>query len=161
MSNAVSFKEQVRELRLAYDIPTPVRPRAPIERAELIAKLIIEEANELRDAIEARDLVGILDALADLDVVVMQAWFDCGMLPLQDAAALEVHRSNMSKLDENGRPIINDGVIDPTRPVGKILKGPNYRPPDLGPLLSAYFGTPLCRASQDAEAATEAPHDAG
>ena len=47
----------------------------------------------------------------------------------------EVHRSNMSKLDENGKPIINDGILDPTKPIGKILKGKNYFEPRLKEIL--------------------------
>lgn len=43
----------------------------------------------------------------------------------------EVHRSNMSKLDESGRPIINDGVLDPNKPIGKVLKSKSYFPPNL------------------------------
>lgn len=47
----------------------------------------------------------------------------------------EVHASNMSKLDENGKPIINDGVIDPTKPKNKILKGKNFFEPKLKEIL--------------------------
>lgn len=47
----------------------------------------------------------------------------------------EVHRSNMSKLDENGKPIINDGILDPSKPIGKILKGKNYFEPQLKEIL--------------------------
>lgn len=43
----------------------------------------------------------------------------------------EVHRSNMSKLDKNGKPVINDGIINPNLPVGKILKSEGYSKPDL------------------------------
>lgn len=47
----------------------------------------------------------------------------------------EVHESNMSKLDENGKPIINDGILDPNKPIGKILKGKNYFEPRLKEIL--------------------------
>lgn len=47
----------------------------------------------------------------------------------------EVHRSNMSKLDENGKPIINDGILDPSKPIGKILKGKDYFEPRLKEIL--------------------------
>ena len=47
----------------------------------------------------------------------------------------EVHASNMSKLDENGKPIINDGLIDPTKPKNKILKGKNFFEPKLKEIL--------------------------
>lgn len=50
----------------------------------------------------------------------------------------EVHASNLSKLDENGKPIINDGVIDPRKPVGKVLKGKNYFEPKLEEILKRY-----------------------
>lgn len=46
----------------------------------------------------------------------------------------EVQNSNMSKL-EDGKPIINDGIIDPTKPVGKILKGKNFFEPNLEKIL--------------------------
>lgn len=47
----------------------------------------------------------------------------------------EVHSSNLSKLDENGKPIINDGILDPSKPIGKILKGKNYFEPRLKEIL--------------------------
>ena len=47
----------------------------------------------------------------------------------------EVNLSNMSKLDENGKPIINDGILDPSKPIGKILKGNNYFEPRLKEIL--------------------------
>jgi predicted HAD superfamily Cof-like phosphohydrolase len=46
-----------------------------------------------------------------------------------------VHESNMSKLDDNGKPIINDGILDPSKPIGKILKGKNYFEPRLKEIL--------------------------
>ena len=47
----------------------------------------------------------------------------------------EVHLSNMSKLNDNGKPIINDGILDPSKPIGKILKGKNYFEPRLKEIL--------------------------
>lgn len=47
----------------------------------------------------------------------------------------EVHSSNMSKLDSSGKPIINDGVMRPDLPVGKILKPDTYRKPDIEAIL--------------------------
>lgn len=47
----------------------------------------------------------------------------------------EVHSSNLSKLDNNGKPIINDGILDPNKPIGKILKGKNYFEPRLKEIL--------------------------
>ena len=44
-----------------------------------------------------------------------------------DGALDLVHKSNMSKLDEDGKPIYRED--------GKVLKGPNYKPPDLSDLV--------------------------
>lgn len=50
----------------------------------------------------------------------------------------EVHASNMSKLDENGKPIINDGILDPNKPVNKILKSDLFFEPKLKEILERY-----------------------
>lgn len=47
----------------------------------------------------------------------------------------EVHLSNLSKLDENGKPIINDGILDPSKPIGKILKSKLFFEPRLKEIL--------------------------
>ena len=49
----------------------------------------------------------------------------------------EVHLSNLSKLDDNGKPIINDGILDTRKPIGKILKSKNYFEPNLKDILYA------------------------
>jgi len=88
---------------------------------DLRIELIEEELRELVVGVENKDLVEIADALTDLLYVVYGAGHSFG-LDL-DACFAEVHRSNLSKLGEDGRPI--------KREDGKILKGPNYSPPDL------------------------------
>lgn len=95
--------------------------------AELRYELIREELEEMREALDGRDLVGVADALSDLLYVVYGAGHAFG-LDL-DATFNEVHRSNMSKLGADGRPIYRDD--------GKVLKGPDYSPPDLKKVL--YF----------------------
>ena len=89
--------------------------------AELRYELIREELEEMREAMDKKDLVGIADALTDLLYVVYGAGHSFG-LDL-DACFNEVHRSNMSKLGADGRPIYRED--------GKVLKGENYSPPDL------------------------------
>lgn len=86
-------------------------------------QLIQEELAELADAMTRQDIVGCLDALADLDYVVTGTYLTLGLGAHRMAALEEVHSSNMSKLDENGRPIISAS--------GRVVKGPNYRRPDL------------------------------
>ena len=88
--------------------------------------LILEEADELFQAIDARDYVETADALGDLAYVTYGAALSLG-IPLYRVVS-EIHRSNMTKLGPDGKPIY--------RADGKILKGPNFEPPQLRPLLN-------------------------
>ena len=93
--------------------------------AALRVELIDEELKELCEATSKQDMVGIADALTDLLYVVYGAGHSYGV-DLDECFA-EVHRSNMSKLDDNGNPIYRED--------GKVLKGRNYTPPDLATVI--------------------------
>ena len=93
--------------------------------SELRYELIREELEEMREALDDKDLIGVADALTDLLYVVYGAGHSFG-LDL-DATFNEVHRSNMSKLGSDGKPIYRDD--------GKVLKGPDYSEPDLQKVL--------------------------
>lgn len=97
-------------------------------RSQLRMKLIFEEFKELCEAIEKGDYVAILDALTDLQVVLDGTYLEFGLGEVKDAAFVEVHRSNMSKLDTDGKPIYRED--------GKILKGPNFSEPDLQTIIN-------------------------
>jgi len=83
--------------------------------------LIKEELNELTDAMKKKDLLEVADALTDILYVTYGAGHSFGID--LDKCFDEVQNSNMSKLDNNGKPIYNDA--------GKVMKGPNYFKPDL------------------------------
>ena len=83
--------------------------------------LIKEEFDELKDAIDKKDLLEVADALTDILYVTYGAGHAFGID--LDKCFDEVQNSNMSKLDENGKPIYNES--------GKVMKGPNYFKPDL------------------------------
>ena len=83
--------------------------------------LIDEECRELKDAVEAKDIVEVVDALTDLLYVVYGAGHAFGIN--LDLAFNNVHASNMSKMGEDGKPIYRED--------GKVLKGPNYFPPKI------------------------------
>ena len=83
--------------------------------------LIQEELDELKVGIVNEDLVEVADALTDLLYVVYGAGAAFGLK--LDKCFEEVHNSNMSKLGVDGKPIHRDD--------GKVLKGPNFREPDL------------------------------
>ena len=83
--------------------------------------LIKEELEELKVAIENKDLLEVADALTDILYVTYGAGHAFGIN--LDKCFEEVQNSNMSKLSEDGKPIYNDA--------GKVMKGPKYFKPDL------------------------------
>ena len=83
--------------------------------------LIKEELDELKVALDQKNLKEVADALTDILYVTYGAGHAFGIN--LDKCFAEVQNSNMSKLDENGMPIYNKN--------GKIMKGPNYFHPDL------------------------------
>ena len=88
---------------------------------ELRVSLIQEELDELKEAMQNKDLLEVADALTDLLYVTYGAGHAFGIN--LDKCFDEVQNSNMSKLDENGKPIYNE--------FGKVMKGPNYFKPNL------------------------------
>ena len=83
--------------------------------------LIKEELEELTEAMNNKDLLEVADALTDILYVTYGAGHAFGID--LDKCFEEVHRSNMSKLSEEGKPIYNE--------FGKVMKGPNYFKPNL------------------------------
>ena len=83
--------------------------------------LIKEELNELTEAMNNNDLLEVADALTDILYVTYGAGHAFGIN--LDKCFEEVQNSNMSKLDDNGKPIYNES--------GKVMKGPKYFKPDL------------------------------
>ena len=88
--------------------------------------LIKEELTELTEAMNNKDLLEVADALTDILYVTYGAGHAFGIN--LDKCFDEVQNSNMSKLDENGKPIYNEH--------GKVMKGPNYFKPDLSKFTS-------------------------
>ena len=84
--------------------------------------LISEELDELKEAINNKDLKEVADALTDILYVTYGAGHAFGID--LDKCFQEVQNSNMSKLGSDGKPIYSDK--------GKVLKGPNYFKPNLG-----------------------------
>ena len=84
-------------------------------------ELIKEELEELKEAIDNKDIKEVADALTDILYVTYGAGHAFGIN--LDKCFEEVQNSNMSKLGEDGKPIYNDK--------GKVMKGPNYFEPNL------------------------------
>ena len=93
---------------------------------KLRVDLIKEELSELTEAMNNKDLLEVADALTDILYVTYGAGHAFGIN--LDKCFEEVQNSNMSKLDENGKPIYNEH--------GKVMKGPNYFKPDLSKFVS-------------------------
>lgn len=124
-----SASDMVRQFHEVFGHPVADAPGLiPDERAWLRYDLIAEELSELFDAIIAKDMVAIADALGDLDYVVQGAFLEWGIPELDTVR--EIHRSNLTKLGADGKPIYKDS--------GKVAKGPNFEEPDLeGVLINA------------------------
>ena len=88
--------------------------------------LIKEELTELTQAMNNKDLLEVADALTDILYVTYGAGHAFGIN--LDKCFEEVQNSNMSKLDENGKPIYNEA--------GKVMKGPRYFKPKLKKFIS-------------------------
>ena len=120
--------EKVGDFMEAFGQRVEMEPTWPdFNTRELRLELIQEELDELSDAVADRDMIQIADALTDLLYVVYGAGHSFGID--LDECFEEVHRSNMSKLGENGRPIHRED--------GKVMKGPGYFEPDLESILGA------------------------
>lgn len=116
------------DFHVAFDLPREPLPTAHVgdTLALLRVRLLREEVEEFADAAERRDLVAIADALADVVYVAYGSAVTYGID--LDAVVREVHRSNMSKLDANGRRVMRED--------GKVMKSELYRPPNVGGVIN-------------------------
>ena len=86
-----------------------------------------EENEEYLEAAQNGDLVEVADALGDMLYILCGTMLSHGLQDKMGEVFLEIQRSNMSKLDENGKPIYRED--------GKVMKGPNYFKPDIKAIL--------------------------
>ncbi len=93
---------------------------------DLRLDLIREELEELKVALNNKDIKEVADALTDILYVTYGAGHAFGID--LDKCFEEVQNSNMSKLGKNGKPIYNEN--------GKVMKGPNYFKPNLEKFLN-------------------------
>lgn len=120
--------DSVREFHEVYGLARGETPALPDEKLrQLRIDLLREEMDEYIQGEAEDDIVEIADALADIIYIACGTAVAYG-IPL-DRVFAEVHRSNMSKLGEDGKPIYRED--------GKVLKGPNYTPPDVRGILAS------------------------
>lgn len=104
-----------------------------LELSKLRYDLMKEENEEYLEAVENNDLIGCFDALGDMLYILCGSILTHGGQDIIEKVFTEIQRSNMSKLDEDGFPVINgqNGVLDESRPLGKVLKPAHYSRPNL------------------------------
>lgn len=120
--------EQTKQFMKAFGQDIQSEPTLiDFEVARLRMNLIDEELRELLQAVLDNNLTEVADALVDLQYVLNGTVLAFGMQDIFDEMYDEVHRSNMSKLGPDGKPIYRED--------GKILKGPKYSKPNLIPIL--------------------------
>jgi len=126
-----STLEMVQEFHETYGLPVEGEQTLSSEKTQALRiNLLAEELDELKEALKDNDPVETLDALIDLQYVLDGAFLSFGMQDVKQAAFEEVHRSNMSKLGEDGKPLRRESD-------GKVMKGPNYFKPDMTQFITA------------------------
>ena len=106
---------------------TPL-PTLGVDKNNLRFRLMDEENKEYLEAAMAGDLVEVADALGDMLYILCGTIIEHGLQDKIEEVFAEIQRSNMSKLGADGKPIYRED--------GKVMKGPNYSPPDLAGVLS-------------------------
>lgn len=119
----------VKEFHSVFQIGSREEPAGSIDEAEYMLRhrLMQEENDEYLEACKRGDLVEIADALGDKMYILFGSILKHGLQHKIEEIFDEIHRSNMSKLDENGKPIFRED--------GKIMKSSKYFKPDIKKVL--------------------------
>lgn len=121
--------KKVEEFHKTYKLGISDSPIAKLENNshELRYELMKEENEEYLEATKTNNLIEVADALGDMLYILCGTMIEHGMQDVMEEIFDEIHRSNMSKLDENGNPIYRED--------GKVIKGPNYFKPEIEKIL--------------------------
>ena len=119
----------VKEFHTAFEIGYSENPKADLgeNKNMLRFNLMKEENEEYLEAVQNNDLVEIADALGDMLYILCGTIIEHGLQDKIEAVFNEIQRSNMSKLDADGKPIYRED--------GKVMKGPNYFKPNFEEIL--------------------------
>ena len=123
--------KKVIQFHKTYNLAIRQEPSLDFSKDQSILRynLMKEENEEYLEAINNKDLTEVADALGDMLYILCGTILDHGLQHKIEEVFAEIHRSNMSKLDVNGKPIYSED--------GKVLKGPNYLPPDIVSILQS------------------------
>tara|TARA_B110000444_G_scaffold261151_1_gene311459 strand:- start:10561 stop:10953 length:393 start_codon:yes stop_codon:yes gene_type:complete len=117
--------ESVKKFHDAFNILDASSPtiNLSLEKIQLRYNLMQEENEEYLTAAQNKDIVEVADALGDMLYILCGTILTHGMQHKIEEVFDAIQESNMSKLDENGKPIYRED--------GKVLKGPNYFKPNI------------------------------
>ena len=121
------MKKQLNSVKLfheTYKLGYSLKPIANLgkEKNALRFNLMLEENDEYIGAANNDDIIEVADALGDMLYILCGTIIEHGMQDIIEPIFDEIQKSNMSKLGEDGNPIL--------RYDGKVLKGPNYFKPN-------------------------------
>lgn len=121
--------KKVIQFHKTYKLAVREEPTLDFSKDQSILRynLMKEENEEYLEAINNKDLTEVADALGDMLYILCGTILDHGLQHKIEEVFAEIHRSNMSKLDVTGKPIYRED--------GKVLKGPNYLPPNISRIL--------------------------
>lgn len=119
----------VEEFHEVFKIGNRYEPTGTVSEDEFMLRfnLLKEENEEYLEACQRGDIVEIADALGDLLYITFGTILRHGLQHKIEEVFDEIHRSNMSKLDENGKPIFRED--------GKVMKSNRYFRPDIAKIL--------------------------
>ncbi len=120
----------VKEFHSAFGLGIKENPVADLGEAKNLLRfnLMKEENEEYLEAASNNDLTEVADALGDMLYILCGTIIEHGMQHKIEEVFDEIQASNMSKLDEDGKPVYRED--------GKVLKGPNYFKPDFSNILN-------------------------
>lgn len=121
--------EAVTAFHQAFGLNVSTNPTVdlPKEIKKLRYNLMKEENEEYLEAIKNDDLVEVADALGDMLYILCGTIISHGLQDKMESIFDEIQRSNLSKLDSNGKPIYRED--------GKVMKGPHYFKPNIAAIL--------------------------
>lgn len=129
------MKEQINNLK-EFNEAFEIGANTP----ELRYALMAEENDEYLQACKDNDQVEIADALGDMLYILCGTIINHGMEHKIEEVFKEIHRSNMSKLGSDGKPLINGfNAFNENKTMGKVLKGPNYSEPNIQGVLDGTY----------------------
>ena len=127
------MQNQLKSVKIfheAFGIKISNKPTLELSKdiLKLRHSLMVEETNEYLKAVEERNLIEVADALGDMLYILCGTILTHGFQNLIEDIFDEIQTSNMSKLGYDGKPIYRND--------GKVLKGPNYKKPNIKKFLN-------------------------